>query len=111
MKKIIILALVFCFITHTYQAMETENCTKELTIENLNSKNLLAYIKEKDLLGKVSQICSQDFCKTISWNNVEHDVKEFIKQNVNYIKSKSEELGISADLKGFRIEKIITRDC
>ncbi len=100
-----------CLAINSYKAFEIKNCSKNLTLENLNSKDLLTYIKENDLLGKVSQVCSPDLCKSLSINTIEHDIQEFIKQNINYIKSKNEELGISADLKGFRIEKIILNDC
>ena len=111
MKKIAATLFLLCLAINTYKAFEIKNCTKNLTLDNLNSKDLLTYIKENDLLGKVSQVCSQDLCKSISLNSIEHDIQEFIKQNVNYIKSKNEELGLSADLKGFRIEKIILNDC
>lgn len=111
MKKIIVTLFLLCLAFNTYQAFSIKNCSKTLTFDNLNSNDLLSFLKENDLLGKVSQVCSQDLCKSLSINTIEHDIQEFIKQNVKYIKSQNEELGISADLKGFRIEKLLMNDC
>ena len=60
MKKIVATLFLLCLAINTYKAFEIKNCTKNLTLDNLNSKDLLTYIKENDLLGKVSQVCSQD---------------------------------------------------
>lgn len=79
---------------------------KVIQPNNLNSKNLLNYIKENNLLDKVTEVCSEDLCRPISISNFEYDIKEFIKQNINYLKDQNLDASIEAELKGFKIDNI-----
>ena len=112
MKKYIILFIfLICLSINTYNAFNKNECTNELNLNNLNSKNLLNYINENNLLDKIERICSTDICVNINPSNIERDIKSFIEKNINYLKSKNEEVALEAELKGFRIEKIIIYSC
>lgn len=111
MKKLISTLFLVCLAVNTYQAFNLNNCIKDIKIEDLNSKNLLTYIKENDLVDKITQICSNDLCSNINISTLEQDIKDFINRNLNYLKSKGEDYSLEADLKGFRIDKILINDC
>ena len=78
---------------------------------DLNSKNLLVYIKENDLIGKIEKICSEEVCGKISIVTLEQDIKDFIKQHLNQLKRKDNDYALDAELKGFKIDKIIVNSC
>ncbi len=45
MKKLITTFFLICLATNTIQAFNINNCTQEMKLTNLNSKNLLNYIR------------------------------------------------------------------
>lgn len=111
MKKLITTLFFACLVMNTYQAFNIKDCIKDINIGDLNSKNLLTYIKENDLMDKITQVCSNEMCSKISISSLEQDIKEFINHNLNYLKSKDEDYSIEAELKGFRIDKILINSC
>lgn len=112
MKKYCILILFFiCFSINTYQAINKNNCTNEIVLNDVNSKNLTSYIRENKLEERVSKVCSKDICITINPSSIERDIKNFIEKNINYLKKVNEEIAIDAEIKGFKVEKIIFYSC
>lgn len=112
MKKYLILIIfLICLSINTYNAYNKNNCLNIVKPTNLNSKNLINYINENNLLDNLDRVCSQDICISINPSNLERDIKSFIEKNLNYLQNKNPEAAIEAELKGFRIDKIITYDC
>lgn len=111
MKKIITTIFLVCLAVNTYNAFNMENCKKEIQFDNINSKNILSYIKENDLTNKIMKICSSDLCSDITIGNLEQDIKEFIKRNLDYLNNKGNDTSLEAELKGFRIDKIFINSC
>lgn len=111
MKKLITTFFLICLATNTIHAFNINNCTQEMKLADLNSKNLLKYIEENNLTEKIMQVCSDDICNEINLSRLEQDIKSFIKQNIKYLKSKDNESSIEAELKGFRIDKIVINGC
>ncbi len=111
MKKLMLTLLFLFLFIHSYQAFKLNDCMKEITLKDLNSKNLLTYIKENDLIDKVTQVCSDNICSNINVGTLEKDIKEFIKRNLNYLNLKDTEHKVEAELKGFRIDKIKINAC
>ncbi len=68
-------------------------------------------IKENNLTDKIMQICSDNLCNEINISRLEQDIKSFIKQNIKYLQSKDSDSSIEAELKGFRIDKIVINCC
>ncbi len=111
MKKIMITIFLICFAINTYQAFNINNCIEDIKVKDLNSKDLLHYIKENNLSDKLMQVCSSDICSNINLANLERDIKDFISRNLNYLKNKDKEHSLEAELKGFRIEKLLINSC
>lgn len=110
-KYIILLIFIICLSINTYNAFNKNKCTNEIKLNNLNSKNLITYINENNLLNKIKQVCSANICAPINSPNIEREIKNFIEKNISFLKSKNEEVAIEAELKGFRIERIIIYSC
>lgn len=111
MKKMITALFLVCFAIHSYQAFNIKECLQEFQLEDLNSKKLLSYIKENNISDKIAEVCSNDICHKVSFSNLEQDIKDFIKQNIEYLKKKNEDYSLEAELKGFKIDKIIINSC
>lgn len=112
MKKIIfIFIFLLCLTINTYNAFNKNECSNEIKLNDLNSKNLLNYINENNLRDNIERICSTNICLSINPSNIERDIKSFIEKNLEFLRSKNEETAIETELKGFRIEKIITYSC
>ena len=112
MKKYCILILfLICLSINTYQAINKNNCSNEIKLENVNSKHIISYIQENQLEERINKICSSHICVNINPSNLEQDIKKFIEKNINYLKTQNEEVAIEAELKGFKIEKIIFYSC
>lgn len=112
MKKYLILFIfLICLSINTYNAFNKNNCINEIKIETLNSKNVLEYIQQNNLVDKIYKICSTDICVTINPSNIERDIKSFTEKNINYLRSKNEVAALNAELKGFKIDKIIVESC
>lgn len=108
MKKILLSSLfLICIGLSFLNAFAKTFDEKEITLDYLNSKNLLNYIKDNELETLVKKVCSKDMCIPINFKTIESDIKTFINQNLKYLKSKNMELGLEAELKGFKIEKIV----
>lgn len=112
MKKFILIGIfLVCLSLNTYNAFNINNCTNEMKINDLNSKNLLNYITENNLKDKILKVCSMDICTSLNASNLETDIKDFINRNLNYLKGKDNDLALEAELKGFKIDKIIINSC
>ncbi len=111
MKKLITIFFLISFAINTYNAFTTEECNQEISLQNLNSKNIISYIEENNLTNKIMKICSSSICSDINIQNLEQDIKEFIERNLNYLRSKDTDTSLEAELKGFRIDKIIFNKC
>ncbi len=111
MKKIVTTILFICLAINSYNAFNMENCKKEIQFNNLNSKNILSYLKENELTNKIIKICSNDLCSDVSIGSIEQDIKEFIKRNLDYLNAKDKDTSLEAELKGFRIDKILINSC
>ncbi len=111
MKKFLITGiLLICFANQT-NAFDIKNCIEEISNLQINSKNILSYIKENHLTDKIMSICSSVTCKNINGANIEQEIKDFIKQNIALLKNKDLESALEAELKGFRIDKISINEC
>lgn len=73
----------------------------------INSLDLINYLKDNNLLTNVSYVCTKNTCSKKLIGNKEKEINMFINDYVEYIKNKSLEEGISLELKGFEITKII----
>lgn len=112
MKKLFIsFILIACFSLSNLEAYSKDKCLEEIYLEEVNSNDILSYIYENDLLDKIIRICSKDICSSINATQIESDIKEFVTKNIRYLKGINEEVGLNADLKGFKIEKIILNSC
>ncbi len=112
MKKFFFLFLFLaCLSINTYHAISLNKCTKEIYPTNLNSKEIIQYLKKENLISTINKICSTEICSSINMANLESDIKNFIDKNITYLKNKDEEIGMSAELKGFKIDKIIVYSC
>ena len=102
---------MFFVVVNTYKAFDYSNCLKEIRVSGLNSKNLVDYIKNNNLLDKVVRVCSADICYGVNGASIEENVDVFIRKNIDYLEKKDSEFAIEVNLKGFRIEKIIVKEC
>ncbi len=112
MKKVFLAFIVIiCLSINSYNAYSKSNCLKEIIPSGLNSKNILSYLEENNLVGLVSKICSKDICYTLNTSDLKGDINIFVNKNINYLKEKNNEAAIEAELKGFGIEKLIIYVC
>ena len=105
-----IVTFLIGFAMHT-NAFNINDCLEDIQLENLNSKNLLSYIKENNLADKIMEVCSDDICTKLNFSELEQSVKYFIKRNIDFLKNKDIESAIEAELKGFKIDKISINSC
>jgi hypothetical protein len=110
-KYFIILIFLVCLSINTYNAYNIDKCTNEIKTTSLNSKNILKYLKENELDNKITKICSTDICMKINSANLERDINSFKEKYITYLKNKNEEASFEAELKGFKISKIIINTC
>lgn len=112
MKKYILLIIFILALTfNTLKAYNAESCSNELILNDLNSQNLLTYIKENNLKN-IDYICSDNICMKIEPTQIERSIKKFITKNLEYLKTKVDETTYTnLTLKGFKITKIILNDC
>ncbi len=74
---------------------------------NINSKDLISYLKKEKLLDKVKYVCTDNYCSRDLLVNKEIEINNFIKSYINKVKKESLEDGVNIELKGFRINKIV----
>lgn len=111
MKKLLLTGIfLICFVSYT-NAFDIKECIEEISNLQINSKNLLSYIKENNLTDKIMSVCSSETCKNLNGANLEQEIKEFIRQNINLLKNKDLESALEAELKGFKIDKISINEC
>lgn len=97
---IIMISLLIVSIKPTY------GLTKNDVEVNINSNELLTYIKEKEIKN-ITKLCTVDFCDYMRSLNTEKAVEIFKKKYQNFIEEKtSEEVALSTILKGFTITTI-----
>ena len=76
----------------------------------INSLEIIDYLKDNNKLDKVKYLCTNNFCSREMYGNKEKEIKSFLKNYISKIKEKSLEEGIKAELKGFKITKIVFND-
>ena len=111
MKKLFLTGIFLIGFALQTNAFNINDCIEELAMQNINSKNLLTYLKENHLTDKILSVCSENICSNISFSHVEQDIKNFIKQNLAILKNENEEDALEAELKGFKIDKITFHSC
>lgn len=112
MKRLLVVCLlILCFSSNMIKALNKKNCLEEIILESVNSKELLNYIYDNNLLDKIVKVCSSDMCSNIDATKLETEINNFINKNIKYLTSINEENGINASLKGFKIDKIIINSC
>ena len=73
---------------------------------NINSNELLAFIKEKKITN-IKEFCTNDFCDYLRSTNIEKAIEIFKSKYQDFLKSKTdEETALSTIIKGFPIIKI-----
>lgn len=83
---------------------------KNIYEKEINSLEIISYLKENKNLDKVKYICTNEFCSKEMYGNKEKEIKLFISSYINMIKEKSLDEGIKVELKGFKITKIVFND-
>ena len=110
-KYLIFFIFLICLSVNTYNAINVNRCTKKLYPKNLNSKNIFEYLEENKINHSIDKICSKNICSNLNSSNIKQDIKNFIEKNINYLKKQNEEQAIEAELKGFKIDKILIYSC
>lgn len=104
MKKYCFILFIFLGMILTVSANSVDN---NKDINNLNSKNLLKYLKGQNLNGKNIKVCNQDYCDYLKYDNLEKAVDVYIEDYLDYIKEKIDaDTSIIVSLKGFLITEI-----
>ena len=86
-KWILLLGLLTIFFAINVRAKTINNL-------ELNSKDLIMYLKENNQLEKVKYICNNKYCSKVMIGNREKEINNFINQYISKIKKKSLEEGI-----------------
>ena len=102
-KWLIVLSLITIFFMINVRAKTINNL-------ELNSKDLIKYLKANNQLEKVKYICNMTYCSKEMIGNREIEIDNFINEYISQIKKKSLEEGIKVELKGFKITKIVLND-
>jgi len=104
MKKYFFVLVIFLIMMVTVSAKGVDN---KAVINNLNSHDLLEYLKENNLSGKTIKVCNQDYCDYLKYKNLDKAVKIYIDDYIEYVKEKTdEETSVRVSLKGFLIKEI-----
>jgi len=111
MKKLLITGILLIGFAVETNAFNIEDCLEYRNTPDLNSKNLLSYIKENNLMDKITEICSEDICTKLNFPTLEQSIKYFINRNVDILYNKDKEAALEAELKGFKIDKISINTC
>ena len=111
MKKLLLTGIFLIGFAMNTNAFNINECLKYIQTQNLNSKNLLSYIKENNLADKIMEVCSEDICTKLNFSSLEQSIKYFIQRNIDILKNKDIEAAIEAELKGFKIDKIQINSC
>lgn len=77
---------------------------------DINSLEIIDYLKENNQLHKVKYICTNNYCSKEMYGNRKIEIDNFINDYISKIKKKSLEEGIKVELKGFKITKIVLND-
>lgn len=111
-KYLLIIIFILCLTFNAFKAYNAESCNNEIILNDVNSKNLLKYIEENNLIEQIDLVCSSDICMKINSSTINRDIKSFINKNLNYLKNKVDDnTYLNLELKGFKIDKIITNQC
>lgn len=103
-KFLLFCSIVLFLINPNPVSSEQENTVSGMEI---NSKNILEYIKGQKYFNEIKTICSENFCKEIDLTNLTHSLENFIeKYELEVLKSSGEEKAFEVKLKGFPITKI-----
>lgn len=111
MKKLLLTGIFLIGFALNTNAFNINDCLEDIKTQNLNSKNLLSYIKENNLTDKIMEVCSEDVCTKLNFSTLEQSVKYFIQRNIDILKNKDIESALEAELKGFKIDKIQINSC
>lgn len=101
MKKYFFILILFLIFIVSVSAKSINNT-------NLNSNDLLDYLKEQNINDKVIKVCNIDYCDYLKYDNLEKSVNKYIEDYLNYIKEKTDEdTSLRVSLKGFLITEVI----
>lgn len=101
-KFILIIILTIFFITNVKAS--------DKLYQEINSKELINYLKKTEQINKVKYICTDNYCSKEMYGNREKEIEIFINNYISKVKKKSLEEGIKIELKGFKITKIVFND-
>ncbi|MBQ6686901.1 MAG: hypothetical protein IJN03_00065 [Bacilli bacterium] len=105
MKKYFFIFILFLAMILTVSA---KNIDRNLDVNNLNSRDLLGYLKEIKQNPKSIKVCNKDYCDYLKYNSLEKSVNTYIDEYISFVKNKSdEETSIKVLLQGFLITEII----
>ncbi len=111
MKKyaiMILLFFMFLILLNSNKSYAIDSCINEKIILNsINNTNIKDYIEKNNEVKYIS-ICSFNDCYNLNSNNLEKEIRGFIKYLEN---NKSEEYLIEAKIKGYPITEIIVNRC
>ena len=100
MKKYFFILILFLIFIVSVSAKSINNT-------NLNSNDLLDYLKEQNINDKVIKVCNIDYCDYLKYDNLEKSVNKYIEDYLNYIKEKTDEdTSLRVSLKGFLITEV-----
>ena len=103
MKKYFFICILFFVLLVTVSAKTYNGFDK---LDNLNSKNLLAYLKEHED-KRAYKVCNSDYCDYLKYDNLEKSVKVYINDYIEFVKEKTDEdTSVKVYLQGFKITKI-----
>lgn len=111
MKKLLITGIFLIGFVMQTNAFNIKDCLEYRNTPDLNSKNLLSYIKENNLMDKITEVCSEEICTKLNFPTLEQGIKYFINRNIDILYSKDKEAALEAELKGFKMDKISINTC
>lgn len=105
MKKYFFICLIMLATMITVSAKNVDN--RVFKVDNLNSNELLDFLKDLKFKSNTIKVCNQDYCDYLKYQNLEKSVNKYIEDYVNFIKEKTDEdTSVRVYLKGFKITDI-----
>lgn len=105
MKKYFFILFFFLLMIVTVSAKQIDE--KKINVGNLNSNELLNFLKEFDSDSNAIKVCNQEYCDYLKYNSLEKSVNKYIDDYVYYVKEKTDvDTSVRVRLKGFIIKEI-----